>query len=79
MSPGRRPAAAPGAASSLGVHSRSAGASAGITQALTEARVVLGPGSPMPTYTIAMSTNAMRRFMTGPPSMTTSFFGVDKR
>ena len=41
--------------------------------------VVVAPGTPMPTNTIVSSTNAMSRFITGPPSMTTSFLGVDSR
>ncbi|CPU66442.1 Uncharacterised protein [Mycobacteroides abscessus] len=32
----------------------------------------------MPTHTIAMRTNAMRRFMKGPPSMTTTFLGAER-
>ncbi len=39
--------------------------------------LVRSRGSPKPTSRIVNSTTAMSRFIVGPPSMTTTFFGTD--
>ena len=72
-SPGRMPAAAAGAAGSPGPHSTSAGASAGTTHSDTVWMVVVVCRVPKPMAMIASSTVARTRFITGPPSITTSF------
>ena len=67
------PAAAAGAAGSPGPHSSSAGASTGRMHSETVPTVVVVCIAPKPTATTASSTVARTRFITGPPSMTTSF------
>src|SRR5690606_36670411 len=74
VSPGWRPATAPGAAGSSAAHSVAAG-SAG-RHSWTLPSVAVYAGTPKPTSTTAMRTTATRRFITGPPSMTTSFLGT---
>ena len=71
--PGRMPAAAAGAAGSPGPHSVSGGASTGRMHSETVPMVVVVCIAPKPTATTASRTVARTRFITGPPSMTTSF------
>ena len=67
-SPGRRPAAAPGARRSVGEQGRS-GASTGSTHSWTTDSRVLGSGSPKPVTTMPMNSAPSSRFIVGPPSM----------
>ena len=75
-SPGRIPASSAGAAG-FPSQETSAGASAGTTHSETLCTVGVTEGRPMPQTSTTISSTEMSRFMVGPPSMTTSFFGTD--
>src|SRR5699024_3452237 len=76
VSPGRIPAASAGAGGRPS-QLTSAGASAGTTHSETDCTVGVIAGRPIPLTSTSMSTTEMSRFMAGPPSITTSFFGTD--
>src|SRR6185312_13194557 len=78
-SPGRSPALLAGATGSLAVQAGGVVAPAVCTVTHWETELICGVYSRMPyvVATPASSTTAMSRFIVGPPSMMTSFFGTD--
>ena len=77
-SPGSMPAAAPGAAGSPGSHD-SRSLVAGSAHADTDPTVVDGCVTPNPMSSTANSRMPRRRFMNGPPNMTTMRFQTGSR